>query len=469
MSDNSGLFTTSLIPSPITYNTTNNTPSDDNALGLQVSTLTPSPSSSGDKPKPKARSSAHATNTNRIKASGKEKKKHAEGYKRNSMSCEYCRQRQRKCDRDDFKSCTLCDHKGIECKYVVAKGKRGSQKAFKQLAAMGLTPASDGIITATPSSSSLASSSGTSSMSPITPITPITPARSTVELSSGPFPASVSAGLTSGFATPHIFMPFTPPTPIRPTIFQRPSTVEDYQMLGMGTEVDERLARLCDIRPSPVAPAFGVPPFYTPPTPHTTPVKPSYEVSASISASPAPSFSLNNVISAPSTQSSLGVSQPQLPTLEPQGLSESDTAYIDEVSKGLGSGGVFFPSPLDASCSMASVSSLTPDTTPVEATVEMSPVIESAGSTAPEFSFDEYLVMPQSPPCLSAPLPSLENDVVPESQSVGWGMCGMDMGMDDTGSSGLIESPFNTMPFGFSVPLVDASVDAGMMGDWWNY
>ncbi|OXH00081.1 hypothetical protein C370_07361, partial [Cryptococcus neoformans A1-35-8] len=39
--DNSGLFATSLISSPITYNATN-THSDDNALGLRVSTVTSS-------------------------------------------------------------------------------------------------------------------------------------------------------------------------------------------------------------------------------------------------------------------------------------------------------------------------------------------------------------------------------------------------------------------------------------------
>ncbi|ODN82186.1 hypothetical protein L202_02476 [Cryptococcus amylolentus CBS 6039] len=464
--DNSGVFPASLNPSLITY-TTNNTPGDLNGLGVKFTAAAPSPASSGDKAKPKARSSAHVTNNNSIKVSGKEKKKHAQGYKRKSLSCEHCRQRRKPCDGTDFKACSRCTRDGIECIYVLAKGKRGSQKALEKLAAMGRAPSADGIIIATPSTSSLASSSCTSSMSPITPITPD---RSTVELSSGPSPASVSAGHTFGFATPNTLMPFSPFTPIRPTILQRPSTVEDCQMPGMGTEVNEGLARLCDgiIRPS-VAAAFGVAPFYTLPTPRTTPVKPSYEVSASISAGPAPSFSLNNVISAPSTQPSLGISQLQLPASESQGLSESDNAYIDEVSKCLESGDVFFSAPLDASCNIAPVYSLTQDTTPVEATVEMSPVIESASSTAPEFPFSEYLVMRQNPPCLSAPLPILENDVVPESQRVGWGMCGMDMGMDDAGSSGSIESPFNTVSFGSSIPLVDASVGDDMMGDWWNY
>ncbi|TYJ52944.1 hypothetical protein B9479_006456 [Cryptococcus floricola] len=357
--DNSGLFATSLNPSPITYTTTNNTPSDGNAFGLQFSAVSPVPTSSGDKAKPKARSSAHATNTNSIKESSKEKKKHAEGYKRKSMSCEHCRQRRKPCDGTDFNACTRCTCDGIDCKYVLAKGKRGSQKAFKQLAAMGRAPSADGIIIATPSTSSLASSSGTSSMSPITPITPVTPARSTVELSSGPFSLNISGGLTSGFATPHIFMPFVPPTQAQPPISQLSSTVDSnglgllpgWQIAELQQALLDRVGRcLSDSAAAPAASEF-VP--YEPPTPRTTPVKPTYVRPTDVSPVQAPAFSLSNAnASVPSTlpAAAMDITQPQsqLPALEPQTLSESDRLQLKTLAMEIVFGDGSFAAPPEA-------------------------------------------------------------------------------------------------------------------------
>ncbi|TYJ51710.1 hypothetical protein B9479_007699, partial [Cryptococcus floricola] len=316
--DNSGVFPAFLNPSPITYTTTNNTPVHPNGLGLKFTAAAPSPANSGDKAKPKARSSAHATNTNNIKESSKEKKKHAEGYKRKSMSCEHCRQRRKPCDGTDFNACTRCACDGIDCKYVLAKGKRGSQKAFKKLAAMGRAPSADGIIIATPSTSSLASSSGTSSMSPITPITPITPARSTVELSSGPCPTNVSGGFTPGFATPHIFMPFVPPTQVAAPTTQLPVDVgangmlKEHSVVEMQQAVfDNMFDSCCSVLAAAPASESAAP--YHPPTPRITPVKPTYVRPADVSPVQAPTFSLNNT-SVPSTLPPVVASQPQLPT-----------------------------------------------------------------------------------------------------------------------------------------------------------
>ncbi|ODO09700.1 hypothetical protein I350_01914 [Cryptococcus amylolentus CBS 6273] len=467
--DNSSLLTTSFIPSPIIYNTTNNTPSDDNALGLRVSTVTSSLSSSGDKAKAKARSSAHATNTNDIKASSEEKKKHAEGFKRKSLSCEYCKKRQRKCDGDDFNACTLCTYNGIECKYVLAKGKRGSLKALKKLAAMGRAPSADGIIIGTPSTSSLASSSGTSSVSPVTPITP---ARSTVELSSGPSPASVSGGLTSGFATPRIFMPFVPPTQAAAPTTQLPVSVggigmlKDHHVVEMQqASFDNEFDSCCSVLAA--APASESTAPYHPPTPRTTPVKPTYIPPVDVSPVQAPHFSLNNTL-VPSALPPVVASQPQLPTVTGQCLSESERLAFDELVMELDLGDDIFFAPVEVPCSVATIAPLpTPDTTPVMPTVEMSAVSDPADLTPINFAYSGFLA-PDNAPWFGAPQTQVGNEAVVGNESVGWGMCGTEeMEMSDAGSWGAIESPFNTTPFGDSfTPVADEAADSGTRGLW---
>ncbi|TYJ51381.1 hypothetical protein B9479_008052 [Cryptococcus floricola] len=98
---------------------------------------------SSDTPKTKARSSAHATKSNNLKASGSQspgsdKKSHAKGCKRKSNSCDYCKRRQIKCDRDEFSACTACLKKGIECVYNIVPGKRGALKVSQGGVAMAL-------------------------------------------------------------------------------------------------------------------------------------------------------------------------------------------------------------------------------------------------------------------------------------------------------------------------------------------
>ncbi|ODN82238.1 hypothetical protein L202_02523 [Cryptococcus amylolentus CBS 6039] len=459
--DNSGLFATSLISSPITYNATN-THSDDNALGLHVSTVTPSPRSSGDKAKPKARSSAHATSANNIKASGKEKKKHAEGYKRKSLSCEHCRQRRKECDGTDFNACTRCTWDGSECTYVLAKGKRGSQKALKKLAAMGRTPSADGIIIGTPSTSSLASSSGMSSMSPITPTTP---ARSFVELSSCPSPASVSAGHTSGYATPHIFMPFVPPTQT-PLPVGANGMMKDHRVVEMQQALfDTHFDSCCSVLAAAPASESAAP--YHPPTPRTTPVKPTYVRPVDVSPVQAPHFSLNNT-SVLYTLPPVVASQPQIPAVTGQGLSESERLAFDELVMDLDLGDNIFSAPAEDFCSAATVAALpTPDTTPVKPTVEMSAVSDSADPTSFNFSYAGFFA-PDNTPRFSAPQTQVGNEAVGGNENVGWGMCGTEeMEMSDAGSWGAIESPFNATPFGDSfTPVADEAADCGMRGLW---
>ncbi|ODN85853.1 hypothetical protein L198_07417 [Cryptococcus wingfieldii CBS 7118] len=463
--DSSGHSSVSSAPSTITYDPINN---DDNALGLQLSAVAPSPTSSGDKPKPKARSSAHVTSTNGIKESGKEKK-HAEGCKRKSMSCEYCRQRQRKCDGDNFNACTLCTYNGIECKYVLAKGKRGSQKAFKQLAAMGRAPSADGIIIATPSASSLASSSGTSSMSPITPITP---ARSTVELSSGPCPTRVSASLTSGFATPHIFMPFVPPTQVMAPTTQLSVAVgahgmlKDHRVVEMQQALfDNEFDSCCSVLAAVPASESAAPGHL--PTPRTTPVKPTYVRPVDVSPVQAPTFSLNDT-SVPSALPPVVASQPQLPALTGQGLSESEMLAFDELVMDLDLGDDIVSAPAEVPSSAATIAHLhTPDTTPLKPTVEMSAVSDSADHTSVNFSYAGFLA-PDNTPWFITPQTQVGNQALVGNENVGWGMCGTEeMETSDASSWGAIESPFNTTPFGDSfTPVTDEAADSGMRGLW---
>ncbi|ODN86570.1 hypothetical protein L198_07264 [Cryptococcus wingfieldii CBS 7118] len=479
--DISCVFPASSTPSTINYTSITN--DDGNVLGLQLSALTPFPASSGDKPKPKARSSTHVTNTNNIKARGKEKKKHAEGYKRKSMSCEHCRQRRKQvsilvsispsesdstlqCDGDNFNACTLCTYNGIECKYNVAKGKRGSQKALKKLAAMGRAPSADGIIIATPSTLSLASSSSTSSMSPITPITP---AKSTVELSSGHSPASVSAGHTSGFPNPQTFMPFVPTTQVQPPVSQLSSAVDSNGLLA-GWQIAQLQQALLDrvdrcFSNSAAATAASEFDPYEPPTPRTTPVKPTYVRPTDVSPIQAPTFSLLNA-SVPSTLPAMDVTrpQPQLPAFDPQTLSESERLEMEKLAMNVVFDKGSFSAAPEAPCEAAPVASLaTPDTTPLKPTVEMSAV--SINLSYADFS------EPQPTPWLSAPQIQVEDEAVPEDEEdVDWGMY-VNMEemeeVDDGGSWGALESPFNNTPFGDSfTPIADEAADNGMRGLW---
>ncbi|ODN94356.1 hypothetical protein L198_05215 [Cryptococcus wingfieldii CBS 7118] len=458
LSGHSGAFPASYTPSTINYTSS-----------TQLSPVTPSPASSGDKAKPKARSSVHATNTRSIKASGKEKKKHAEGYKRKSMSCEHCKQRRKECDGTDFNACTRCTCDGIECKYVLAKGKRGSQKALKKLAAMGRAPSADGVYIATPSTSSLASSSGTSSMSPITPITPITPARSAVELSSGPSPASVSAGLTSGFATPHIFMPFVPPAQL-PVAVGANGMLKDHPVVEMQQALfDNEFDSCCSVLAA--APASKAAARYHPPTPRTTPVKPTYVRPTDVSPVQAPTFSLLNA-SVLSTLPAMDVTQPQpqLPAFDPQTLSESERLEWEKLAMDSVFGNGSFSAPPEAPCEAAPVALLpTPDTTPVKPTAEMSAISPPADPTTINISYADFSE-PQPTLWVSAPQTQAGDEAVPEDEEdVDWGMY-VNMEemeeVDDGGSLGaVIESSFSTRSFEFNTRPFEAT-DRDMRGLW---
>ncbi|ODN74235.1 hypothetical protein L198_08256 [Cryptococcus wingfieldii CBS 7118] len=166
-------------PSPVAATYTNTTSDDSGIVCLSTPVNTSSVvgqrDSSSDRPKAKARSSAHANMSNTIKASGSQspsgdKKTHAKGCKHKSNSCEYCKRRQIKCDRDEFKACTACFKKGIECVYNIVPGKRGALKASQEGAAMGRTLSGSVINCGLPSTPRLSSSpSSNASVAILTP------------------------------------------------------------------------------------------------------------------------------------------------------------------------------------------------------------------------------------------------------------------------------------------------------------
>ncbi|ODO01359.1 hypothetical protein I350_06178, partial [Cryptococcus amylolentus CBS 6273] len=154
-------------PSPFAATYTNTTSDDSDVVCLSApvdtSSVVGQRENSSDKPKTKARSSAHATKSNTIKASGSqspngEKKTHAKGCKRKSNSCDYCKRRQIKCDRDEFNACTACLKKGIDCVYNIVPGKRGALKAVQQGVVMGRTVSGSLISGGLPSTPRLSSS-----------------------------------------------------------------------------------------------------------------------------------------------------------------------------------------------------------------------------------------------------------------------------------------------------------------------
>ncbi|ODO01355.1 hypothetical protein I350_06174 [Cryptococcus amylolentus CBS 6273] len=160
----SSLFSAPPSPSPVSDETTT-TPigSDENNFRDDYSDPSPVERKTSDKPKPKARSSAHSTKSNYLKASGgqspgSDKKSHAKGCKRKSNSCDYCKRRQIKCDRDNFDACTACLKKGIDCVYNIVPGKRGALKASQEGVAMGRTVSGSLINGGLPSTPCLSSS-----------------------------------------------------------------------------------------------------------------------------------------------------------------------------------------------------------------------------------------------------------------------------------------------------------------------
>ncbi|ODN94378.1 hypothetical protein L198_05237 [Cryptococcus wingfieldii CBS 7118] len=443
---NSGVSPASSTPSTITYTLITN---DGNALlGHPLSAPTPSPTGSGDKRKPKrkfkrkARSSAHASNTRGIKASGAEKKRHPENYIRMPASCEHCRQQRKKCQRNRLEACIQCTDDDCECIFAV-KAKQGATKTSRELIALERM-FYERVIAEMPSTPSLASSSRASSMSPITPITPT---RSTVELGSGPSSASVSAGLTSGFATPHIFMPFVPPTQLLVAVGAN-GILKDHRVVEAQQKLfDNKSDSWCWA----VAAAHASESvLYHPPASGTTPVKPTYVRPADVFPVKAPHFSLHNE-SMPSALPSMGVCQPELPALMGQGLSESERRQVDElVMEFMDFGDDIVAAPPEVPCGNALAALLpTTETTPVNPTVEMSAISDSADPASIHFSYADFLG-PQPATWFDAPQTQVEDE------NFGWGMCGMgEMEMSDDSALGPIESPFNTTPFGESfTPLV---------------